>query len=421
VRDSTRQWRSGLLVPLFIFTVVDASFLFTEARWPGDPMWTLDWAHGGLFIAGPVLAGISAVATAPYIHRSGRQMLGAGDEVRSARLVIFALGRALIVGIIGHVVVVVAAIIVNATTGAAPDYNGAYGLSFIPITMLYVAIGGIAALAMPRLLAAVVATLGSLILSYLGLYGLVPNIFEIGGHVGSLVGYEYNWARIARVLAVTLAIASACIALLVAELRSKDRVALTSSAVALLVVAFGYGVTSSSMHEPRTLLSPDIPMQECDVSEEPHVCLNVGHTASLTTVAAEFRRALEPIIASGAEVPGVYRERPPERVVPAIDGVVDLLPGSLNSARYSDSQWVHAVLVPADCAVLHADTPPGGLLETQAVLAGWLFFERTGSLDYWPLPDEALNSVTSDWVREAYGALARCETQVDMVSGLARG
>ncbi len=388
------------------FALVNASFLFTERRWVGERGWTLDWAAGGTFISGPLLAGLTCYLAYPLLNPVARRAFGLSRPGTALRAVGVALARGVLVGWIGHGLTILGAVLATELTRPTDTYHlGFAAVCLVPLTF-YAAIGVLAATVLGRTVAAVTATLASLVVGYLGLFGTLPNVLAVGGHVGSLVGYRYDTSVVllsqSVVGAWTILVAAVTVAVVHGHRLVRPTLAVCGAAAVLATVA---ALSAGVSMEGRVVLAADPPPRVCDEGS-PRVCLNAGHTRSLSTVARDLRTAHDALAASGADLPEVYAERPPERGLERGVGVIDLNPGSLNAARFDAYDYAFAVAVPGDCQAYRAERPPEELLLVQQYVAAWVLRELTGEELLGP---GTLDPITDEWMRLAVDDLRGCD------------
>lgn len=403
LRDTYRLLLGGTRGYILTFALVDASFLLTDRRWVGERAWTLDWASGGTFISGPLLAGFTCYLAHPLLNQVNRRAFGLTHPLTASKAVALATARGALVGWVGHALTLAAAILATELTRPTDSYHGWYATTTLLPLVMYAAIGALLATVLGRTVGPVVATLSALALGYTGLFGVSPNVLTVGGHVGSLVGYDY---AVGVLLAGQLVVVGWTVAFAVAAVALVHGLHTVRPGLALAGVMFvtvslvGAGVTV----ENRTVLAAAPPQQVCDAGV-PQVCLNAGHTRSLHTVAKNVREALAPLSATGAEVPTTYAERAPERAVAPGIGVLDLNAGSLNYGRFDIDDYVYAVTIPGDCAAYRGSLPPEDLLHVQQYLVAWLLNELTGEEMLGP---HATDGLDDQWVRDAVSELRSC-------------
>lgn len=378
----TRSWSRDLLPGMVVFVLVDAAFLVTDLRWPGELAWTADWAQGGLFIAGAVLAGVVALSASQVLSPAALGVTTGGDGRAQARALGGLVARTSGWALVAHALVLVLALGITAAARPTDSLDVPYLLTAILPIVFYCAVGALAgALTSNRVVAALLAVGVVILVSYLGLFDVLPRALEVGGDIGTRVGWQYDWrVLIAKQVVVLVYVLGLLVS---AWLVVRDRRAAAAwTGVATLVAAVLAGSVLSA-NDPRFVPRPD-PVPALCSEGEPTVCLLEGHTRALDTFAEQLRDMLAPLVAVGADLPDRYEEPQPHGPLPPGIGAISVLnSGTLNSGAYTAEDLARAAAQPEDCPSLYGEVPPDALMEAQTELRAWLEYRATGQVPWW--------------------------------------
>lgn len=336
--------------------------------WRGEWAWTLDWATGSLFLLGPIMAGCAAYDTATW-RKASRALLDA--TVRGPRARGLPMIGAFVVGLAVYVVVVLVAVVSTVSAGARPEWDLRLLVLAGASAAAAVGIGGLLGWVWPTPFVAPVAVI-VVFASGLAADGTpVPAIFRIGGTTGTLVGLTLGSRFFWSMTVLSLLVAAACVAWVVARGRRGRLVA-----VAVTVVLAGTGAAVAA-EPPERLVTSSSPLTYVCRGHEPSVCLAEQTQRLLVTLPTQLEVRAKALRSVGITPPSRFTQVVPGRTVPS---GAPLYLEQVNAERLSPQEVDQAFATPSQCAAdVGATAPPQAVFEARQAVAEWLAV-RTGRL-----------------------------------------
>lgn len=393
-----------------VFLAVDLLALFSRGlQWQGEWAWTVDWANGGTILLGPLLAGVVAYDV---------QRLGSPSANTAMTAALRGPQVPLQIGIANWIWAAAAhalTLVVAVAATAATSPSGSIPLLLLPIGFIallaFAALGALVGSLIRSLIAAPIATVACFALTYLGATGVVPKAFRIGGVSGTLVGLRYSesvnsWIA-AMLIAVTGLAALVAVYRWSALLRSTQWVT-GGLSVALLATAWTVlQVNGDYRFEPqRTAVS-----FRC-AGSAPEVCMAVGTTRQLSTLAAAMHEQAAPLTALGIALPDRYYQDVANVAPHQGAGVFYLAVEEVNAPMPDPVVIADYLTVPAPCPQFTShDAPPEEALYARSIVADVI--RQKNDLPTGLLMDDKAKAWMSSgdvdaWTKQTFDALTTC-------------
>jgi hypothetical protein len=417
----TWPWASpsvrSMAIPLLIFAIIDSLLVVTDQWWVGELAATVEWANGGLFLGGPVLAGLIVITVSPYLRPSFLQLTGVVGQPRAIARLTFRLWiHSLLIGVIGHGVVMVTALIITAATAPTDRIKPeafVYGALMI---VFFTTLGLAVAAFVPGILGGVAAAAIGFALNYAGVGNFLPNFTSLGGHIGSMVGVSYQADTLLSILFLTLLELVILLVVVFGRLwRNRLWAVAPISAAILLALPMTFQVGLGSNFDRLTVGQESV-LQVC-TGDAPEICLAQGHTRNLPAIDRALRQVFDSMKRVGMDLPTRYEERIPGVETTQKVGIIDLRGESLNGAGFSPLEYSLAGTTPRDCPEFYGTSPPTGLLQVQQALGYWLYARATGEYQV-VVGAVEIKNLDENWARSAFGDLHSCKVSDEALTKL---
>ena len=397
---------------IVVVAVIDSTFLLTSTHWLGNFTNAVEWANGGLFVAGPLLVGATAFASQRYVSLNAQRLFGLTSTKISGRVVGSIFISTAVNGLAAHLLTIIAALVSTvlpwpSAVLAAPSL--VYVL--LPV-VLYAGLATAVAVLVPNRWGVFVGVGATLILQYLTMNGSTAGLFVFGGAYET-VGYQYSGPAQLVFIAISVTLAGVSLVAAVGGLGKHVR---ARTAVVILLSAII--LTAGKMPIPeRMIASASATPQVCS-SGRPSFCVAEGHTRQFDDIVVGLTRAASALRESGVVLKARYEEPLAGHIIPKTVGSLNF-GVALNTTPISDQDYAAALSVPMDCPELRARTLSARgteLLAEQTFAKYWIMYKLgenpdvAGAWSYSSVPDRVIS--------ELYAALSSCSTPPEVLKVL---
>lgn len=398
-RSSPAFWALPCLLGLELGVV-----MLMATDWTAEWRWAVDWAGAGVFLAGPLTAGLAAWQAQMISRTTGEAVMPLRAQ---ARVFAFQAGGVLVWATAAHALLV--CVVVATAYG-----EGAVGFPVLTPVLQHVlflaaclAVGFLAGqLSESRLLApAVVVVLVFLVIQASN--GALPTLWvEVAGATSPLAGLDYRPGVVLAQVGACLALVAIAASVARGVVRPVVRWAPLGTAALTLVVAAGW---LSATEANRFTVAADLSAARECIGRAPRVCL----LADSSSVGPAVQEALADLHAAAGPVailPTTYVQVVSGRAPDGARAFV-LNAGAVADGRASRESLVTFVAWNQDC-LLTDDAPPSRAVELVSDLATVLLARAEPGR---PDPDRLMRLFArlepeqqDAWVADALAASDRC-------------
>ncbi|MGO4255586.1 hypothetical protein [Marmoricola sp. RAF53] len=397
--------RALVMLPLVLLLEAIAA-LSHGAEWRGEWNWTLDYAVGAVILTGPFLAGVAAWGA---MRERERRDLN-DSTVRGWLVPARVAGGAVVVGLLGWAIGLVAMLVATATVTHGGPFTGWVALAVPCLLACYAAIGAAVGHLLPHRVVVVLVPVVVFALGAFSLGGLGPDVLRIGLTSGTLAGLTWDPLVLAAKAAVLVGVAVVLLATVAARRLWRRRYVAGAVVVAGALLLGGYVVLEQ--RGTYGFVYSDERASVC-AATRPRVCVPPSNRRALEPASKALARAAVPLDKIGVALADTYVSETPGAPARKNDGQFSLGPQA-NRTSFPDL-WAAQELTrfAAPCRAWAGGAPPQAYDASNAI-ATWVLRQQghdvpgfRAETDVWLRTASAADQAR--WILRTFAQLRACE------------